>query len=192
MLTLDRRDEPLDPTRGSFHQLSVETGARFLGGDVQFVKGQFETRWFFDWVPKTVIATAGRLGLAAPYGGTPALVIQDRFFAGGATTIRGFRENRVGPLDARGNPTGGNATAILNLEWRFPLFRWLGGAVFVDSGTVTPEIGDLRLSAFQTGAGGGLRIKTPVGPIRFDVGYALQPNPNQARTQLHITFGNPF
>jgi outer membrane protein insertion porin family len=192
MLTLDRRDEPLDPTRGSFHQLSVETGARFLGSDVQFVKGQFETRWFFDWVPKTVIATAGRLGLAAPYGGTPALVIQDRFFAGGATTIRGFRENRVGPLDARGNPTGGNATAILNLEWRFPLFRWLGGAVFVDSGTVTPEIGDLRLSAFQTGAGGGLRIKTPVGPIRFDVGYALQPNPNQARTQLHITFGNPF
>jgi outer membrane protein assembly factor BamA len=192
MLTLDRRDEPLDPTRGSFHQLSVETGARFLGGDVQFVKGLFETRWFFDWVPKTVIATAGRLGLAAPFGGTPALVIQDRFFAGGATTIRGFRENRVGPLDARGNPTGGNATAILNLEWRFPLFRWLGGAVFVDSGTVTPEIGDLRFSAFQTGAGGGLRIKTPVGPIRFDVGYALQPNPNQARTQFHITFGNPF
>jgi outer membrane protein assembly factor BamA len=110
--TLDRRDEPLDPTRGSFHQISVETGARFLGSDVQFVKGWLETRWFFKWPPPTVIALAGRLGLAAPYGGTPALVIQDRFFAGGATTVRGFREDRLGPLDARGNPTGGNATGI--------------------------------------------------------------------------------
>ena len=192
MLTLDRRDEPLDPTRGSFHQISVETGARFLGGDVQFVKGLLETRWFFDWVPKTVIAAAGRLGLAAPYGSTTALAIQDRFYAGGATTIRGYREDRVGPLDARGNPAGGNATAILNLEWRFPLYRWLGGAVFVDSGTVTPEIVDLGLGAFRTGTGAGLRIKTPVGPIRFDVGYALRPIPDEKRTQLHITFGNPF
>jgi outer membrane protein insertion porin family len=192
MLTLDRRDEPLDPTRGSFHQVSVETGARVLGSEVQFVKGLLETRWFFDWVPKTVIATAGRLGLAAPYGGTTALAIQDRFFAGGATTIRGYREDRVGPLDARRNPAGGNATAILNLEWRFPIYRWLAGAVFVDSGTVTPEISDLRLSAFRTGTGGGLRIKTPVGPIRFDVGYALYSIPDESRTQFHITFGNPF
>ena len=69
MLTLDRRDEPLDPTRGSFHQISLETGARLLGSDVQFVKGWLETRWFFKWPPPTVIALAGRLGLAAPYGG---------------------------------------------------------------------------------------------------------------------------
>lgn len=192
MLTLDRRDEPLDPTRGSYHQVSVETGARFMGSDVQFVKGRLETRWFLDWIPKTVVAVAGRLGLAAPFGGTPALVIQDRFFAGGATTVRGFREDRLGPLDARRNPIGGNATAILNLEWRFPLFRWLGGAVFVDSGTVTSEISNLNFDAFRTGAGGGLRIKTPVGPIRFDVGYALQTIPNESRTHFYVTFGNPF
>ena len=64
---------------------------------------------------------AGRLGLAAPYGSTPALVIQDRFYAGGATTVRGYREDRLGPLDAHGNPVGGNAMALLNLEWRFPI-----------------------------------------------------------------------
>ena len=192
MLTLDRRDEPLDPTRGSFHQVSLETGARLLGSDVQFVKGWLETRWFFKWPPPTVIALAGRLGLAAPYGGTPALLIQDRFFAGGATTVRGFRQDRLGPLDAHGNPIGGNATAILNLEWRFPIWRWFAGALFVDSGTVTPEISDLNLGAFKTGAGGGLRIKTPVGPIRFDVGYALQPVSGESRTQFYVTVGNPF
>jgi outer membrane protein insertion porin family len=191
-LALDRRDEPLDPTRGSFHQVAVETGGRVLGSDVQFVKGQFETRWYFDLVPKTVIAVAGRLGLASPYGGTDALAIQDRFYGGGATTVRGYREDRLGPLDARGNPIGGNATAILNLEWRFPLFRWLGGAVFIDSGAVTPEISDLNFGAFRTGVGGGLRIKTPVGPIRFDVGYALDRLANDSRTQFYVSFGNPF
>jgi outer membrane protein insertion porin family len=192
MLILDRRDEPLDPTRGSFHQISVETGTRYLGSDVQFVKGWLETRWFWKWPAPTVIALAGRLGLAAPYGGTDALAIQDRFFAGGATTIRGFREERVGPLDAKGNPIGGNATAILNLEWRFPIWRWLGGAVFVDTGAVTPEISGLNFDAFKTGAGGGLRLKTPVGPIRFDVGYALSRIPNESRTQFYVTVGNPF
>jgi outer membrane protein insertion porin family len=192
MLTLDRRDEPLDPTRGSFHQIAVETGTRYLGSDVEFVKGWLETRWFWKWPAPVVVAVAGRLGLAEPYGGTPALAIQDRFYAGGATTIRGFREDRVGPLDAKGNPIGGNATAIVNLEWRFPIWRWLGGAVFVDSGTVTPEIADLGFDAFKTGVGGGLRIKTPVGPIRFDVGYALSPIPDESRIQFYVTVGNPF
>jgi outer membrane protein insertion porin family len=192
MLTLDRRDEPLDPTRGSFHQISVETGTRYLGSDVEFVKGWLETRWFWKWPAPAVVAVAGRLGLAEPYGGTAALAIQDRFYAGGATTIRGFREDRVGPLDAKGNPVGGNATAILNLEWRFPIWKWLGGAVFVDTGAVTPEISGLNFDAFKTGVGGGLRIKTPVGPIRFDVGYALSRIPNESRTQFYVTVGNPF
>ena len=192
MLTLDRRDEPLDPTRGSFHVVSVETGTRYLGSDVEFVKGWLETRWFWKWPSPVVVALAGRLGLAEPYGGTQALAIQDRFYAGGATTIRGFREDRVGPLDAKGNPVGGNATAILNLELRFPIWKWLGGAVFVDSGTVTPEISGLEFNAFKTGVGGGLRIKTPVGPIRFDVGYALSRIPNESRTQFYVTVGNPF
>ena len=192
MLTLDRRDEPLDPTRGSFHQISVETGSRYLGSDIEFVKGWLETRWFWKWPAPTVMAVAGRLGLAEPYGGSAALAIQDRFYAGGATTIRGYREDRVGPLDAKGNPIGGNATAILNLEWRFPIWRWLGGAVFVDTGAVTPEISGLGFDAFKTGAGGGLRIKTPVGPIRFDVGYALSRIPDESRVQFYVTVGNPF
>ncbi len=192
MLTLDRRNEPLDPTHGSYHQISLETGAGILGSDVEFVKGWLETRWFINWPPPMVVALSGRLGLAAPYGGTQSLAIQDRFFAGGASTVRGFREDRLGPLDDRGNPTGGNATAIFNVELRFPIWRWFGGAVFIDTGAVTPEVKDLQLSEFKSGAGAGLRIKTPVGPIRFDVGYALQPVPGESRTQFYVTVGNAF
>ena len=101
-------------------------------------------------------------------------------------------ENQLGPRDAAGNPLGGEALAVLSLEWRFPLWRWLGGAVFVDAGTVTPEVGDLSFSAFKSGAGAGLRVATPVGPIRFDAAYALQPIQGEDRFQVYLTVGFPF
>jgi len=65
---------------------------------------------------------------------------------------------------------GGNALVIANAEWRVPLWRWLSGVAFLDVGAVTPDVNQLDASAFKTGVGCGLRVKTPVGPIRFDAG----------------------
>jgi outer membrane protein insertion porin family len=192
-LTLDRRDDPLDPTRGSLHLLSLEGGGSLLGGDVDFVRTRLESHWFLDWLPPTVVALSARLGLAGPIGDTAAIPIEQRFFAGGATSIRGYRENRVGPRDAAGNPAGGDALVVLSAEWRVPLGqRWLAGAVFVDAGAVTREVGDLGLDELRAGAGVGLRVRTPVGPLRFDVGYALRPIPGERRTQFYLTVGYPF
>ena len=188
----DFRDDRFNPRRGSVHRVSLEAAHRALGGNVEFTKSELSTSWFFSWLPPTVFAVSGRLGLAAPFGGTQSLPISDRFFAGGSTSVRGFPENQLGPRDAAGNPLGGEALAILSAEWRFPLWRWVGGAVFVDAGTVTPEVGDLSFSAFKSGAGAGLRVATPVGPIRFDVAYALQPIPGEDRLQLYLTVGFPF
>jgi outer membrane protein insertion porin family len=192
ILTLDRRDDRLDPRRGSFHLASVEAAGVPVGSEVAFLKARLETSWAVPWPPPTVLALSGRLGLATPLGDTTALPIEDRFFAGGGSSVRGFRENRIGPRDAAGNPVGGNALVVLNLEWRFPIWRWIGGALFVDTGAVTPEVGDLELGAFRTGAGAGLRVATPVGPVRVDLGYALQPLPGESRLQVYLTVGNPF
>jgi len=192
ILTLDRRDEPLDPTRGSWHLVSLEVGNPVFGSDISFVKTRLDTRWFLPWLKPVTMVVAARLGLAAPYAGSPALAIQDRFYAGGASTVRGYREDRLGPLDARGNPVGGNGLAIFNLEARFPIWRWIGGTAFVDTGAVTPEVQDLRPGELHTGVGGGIRIKTPVGPVRVDLGYALRPLPGESRLQVHVTVGNPF
>ena len=191
-LVWDFRDDRFNPRRGSVHQASLELAYSGLGGTVDFVKAEFSTSWFFSWLPPTVFALSGRLGLAAPFGETESLPIQDRFFTGGGTSVRGFPENKLGPLDSAGNPLGGNALVVLSAEWRFPLWGWLGGAVFIDAGTVTPEVSDLRLSALKSGAGAGLRMATPVGPIRLDVGYALQPIPSESRTQVYLTVGFPF
>jgi outer membrane protein insertion porin family len=191
-LALELRDQPTDPRRGSFHGTSVEVGTTVLGGTVDFVKFQLEDSWFIPWPPPTVLALSTRLGLAWPYGRSSALVIEDRFKAGGSTTVRGYKLDMVGPLDAGGNPTGGNLRILLNLEWRFPIYRWLGGVTFFDAGAVTPEVKDFSFADFYPGVGGGLRITTPIGPIRLDVGYALRQVLHQDRVQVYLTIGHAF
>ncbi len=191
-LTLDLRDSLLDPKHGSWHRVSVELGAPVFGSEVNFVKSELETVWLLDWLPPTTLALAGRLGLATPLGSTPALAIEDRFKAGGSTTIRGYPKDKVGPLDASGNPQGGNARLLFNFEWRTPIWRWLAGAIFLDTGTVVPTVADLGSAAFKTGVGAGIRLNTPVGPLRLDVGYALNPIPGESRWQLYFNIGHAF
>jgi outer membrane protein assembly factor BamA len=191
-LTLELRDQPTDPRRGSFHYTSLEIGSAYLGGQINFVKFRLEDSWYFPWPPKTVLAVSTRVGLAAPYGDTADLVIEDRFKAGGSTTIRGYKEDRVGPLDAGGNPLGGDLRLLLNLEWRYPIYRWLGGVTFFDVGMVTPKVSDFAFSALYPGVGAGLRIATPIGPIRLDVGYGLRQILNEDRVQVYLTIGQAF
>lgn len=192
-LILDRRDNPLEPSRGSFHLAAVELGGLVLGGDSDYLKSRLETHWFFPWLPPTVFVLSGRLGLATGLRGSTSLPIEERFFAGGSGTVRGYRERRLGPLDNDGNPTGGNGLAIFNAEWRFPIWRWLGGAVFFDTGTVTASANDLALGALVSGVGAGLRLVTPVGPIRLDAGYPLDRVTNQSQIlRFYLTVGHPF
>ena len=139
-----------------------------------------------------MLAVSTRLGVAGPYGDTADLVIEDRFKAGGSTTVRGYKEDHVGPLDVDGNPQGGDLRILMNLEWRFPLYRWLGGVVFFDVGMVTPSVPDFAWSAFYPGVGSGLRITTPIGPIRLDVGYGLRQVRNDDRFQVYLTVGQAF
>ncbi|MGH7302825.1 MAG: POTRA domain-containing protein, partial [Candidatus Rokuibacteriota bacterium] len=190
--TLELRDLPSDPRQGSYHFAGLEVGSSALGGTINFVKFRLEDTWLFSWPPRTVVAVATRFGLAAPYADTADLVIEDRFKAGGATTVRGYSLDHVGPLDAGGNPQGGDLRILLNLEWRFPLYRWLGGVVFFDAGMVTPRLTDFAWDAFHPGVGGGLRIVTPVGPIRLDVGYGLRQVRNDDRLQVYLTVGQAF
>lgn len=192
-LSLERRDNPLDPTRGSFHLIAVELGGVVLGGDSDFVKTRLESHWFFSWLPPTVVVLSGRLGVATPLRDTTSLPIEKRFFAGGSGTVRGYRERRLGPRDNRGNPVGGNGLAVFNAEWRFPIWRWLGGAVFFDTGTVTDSAADLAVGALVAGVGGGFRVVTPVGPIRLDIGYPLDQIDDEDRTiRFYLTVGHPF
>lgn len=108
--------------------------------------------------------------------------------------MRGYPYQKLGPLAADGNPIGGMELLEGSLEWRFPLRQPVEGAVFSDFGDVAPAIGSLSWAETRYTVGVGLRWLTIVGPLRFDVGYELNP-PEPARFapyQFHFSIGQAF
>jgi outer membrane translocation and assembly module TamA len=96
-------------------------------------------QFFYFPLPHRMVGVIGlRLGIGQTYreDRDALMPITERFFAGGANTLRGFGLDEASPKDAQGNPVGGNVLTLLNLELRFPIAGNLGGVVFSDNGTV--------------------------------------------------------
>jgi outer membrane protein insertion porin family len=121
-----------------------------------------------------------KAGIVDAYGDSNKVPIFERFFAGGARTIRGYDERGVGPLDPlTGDPIGGESMAIGNIEYTIPLIEFLKLAAFLDAGQVWSKVSDFGQEEFLVGTGIGLRVKTPVGPINLDYGYPLNDEPGK-------------
>ncbi len=211
----DKRDNKFDPASGNQTLGSFFVAATALGGNEQFVKLYIEHDRFYP-IPHlrdTVFSLSAKLGLAAPFGGKNSLPISERFFAGGARDLRGFGFEEAGPQilvpqrDSNGNivkhsdgtpvlitsPLGGNAVLIMNNEVRFPLWGPIGGAVFSDTGNLFQRVRDIKPSNITETVGFGLRLKTPIGPVRFDLGFLiLNRPPNVSSTHRHFTIGQTF
>ena len=190
----DTRDDPVDPRRGRFGIVDVEWSSALLRSRAPFLKGLAQQYLFFPVGERVVLAVSGRLGLAWTLGADePALVpITERFFAGGATSLRGYKLDRAGPLDPSGYPVGGNMLIVGNVEVRFPIAGSLRGAVFSDHGGVYSEVRSFRLPDLGHNVGAGLRWNTPLGPLRFDYGIRLGDVGDAPRGQWHFTIGHAF
>jgi len=206
----DTRSDPLDPDRGTFLSTDTDFAARGIGSQVGFAKTFLEALSFHR-LPvqrRTVFALAARLGLAHGFNREVGdVVIEDaglpaseRFFAGGDTTVRGFSLDRLGTpetITESGFPTGGNGVVIFNAEMRVNLWRGLGAVGFYDTGNVYELASDIDLGDLRSAAGFGLRYRSPVGPLRIDLGFNLDPReltPGtlERRTVLHVSFGQAF
>ena len=196
-LVRDRTDFTLDPTTGNVVRGGMTWAADWLASDVTFLRWNLEGAAYREVQQGWVLAAALRLGgffqTATLSPGPNFLPPEQRFYAGGANTVRGYARNQLGsvvyvtdsaPLDTitgerepegtpQPNPIGGTSLAIGNLELRFPspyMPRRFRLAVFVDGGTVgTGNFWDLDSFRFTPGV--GLRIQTPVGPARLDAAY---------------------
>jgi len=194
----DGRDDPLDPRRGVFTTSTFQIASKGLGSEVDFLS-LFNQSTYQMKSGVGVLALSNRIGWKVPYGDTVELPITERYFAGGSTTLRGFDVDEAGP------PGGGQLLTIENVEYRVPIktfsFGTLGGAAFYDTGNVFERPSDFSFADYTHSAGLGLRFLTPLGPVRFDVGFNLNPQirtnefgvpERQKRTQLFFTLGQAF
>ncbi len=192
-LEVDTTDNILNPTRGFVVASGLESSFRALFSDVNYFKGTIELRGYKQLM-KIVFASRITVGVIQPFGstGTFDIPIFKRFFAGGSTSMRGFPFQKLGPLSQNGDPLGGNSLLVGSFEGRFPIYGEIGGVVFLDYGNVYPDEWEFDLSRLKYAPGVGLRYDTIIGPIRFDVGYALNPEPGIRRVQFFISIGQAF
>jgi outer membrane protein assembly factor BamA len=188
---VDRRSNPFDPTGGWFTSATFELSRQGIGSDLNFLRSFLQYFQFTPIADRTVLAAAVRLGLARTFE-DEELIPSERFFAGGATTVRGYREDDLGPRSIFGDAEGGRAMLILNAEARFPVYRWIRGVGFVDMGNVYPMVGDISFSDLLVGLGGGLRFDTPVGVFRFDLAVPANRRSFDPKWRVHFGLGHAF
>jgi outer membrane protein assembly complex protein YaeT len=189
-LLRDTRDSTLDARRGRFWSVSLEYAPEALGSDFTFVKGLGQVFSMRPVSESLTWAQGLRLGLAHGFGGQ-RLISTERFYAGGANTIRGFATDEVGPRDVFDDPAGGQALVVLNEELRYHHPSGLGGAVFYDGGNVFRDASDLSLD-WRHAVGVGLRWSSPIGLLRLDVGLPLQPRSGEKRYRYFFSLGQAF
>ncbi len=219
----DRRDDPINPTKGSYGALNLGVATSALGSQTNFARVLLDNSTYYSFGRHWVFARRTQIGIEKPFGTNDFLDLSklppnsipventqiplpELFFAGGSNSLRSFSINQAGPRDqATGYPIGGQGLFVNNLEIRTPpvLLPYVGdnlgfvffhdmGNVFdtanhIISGMVTfnqPSIAPCVSASSKTecnfsynsqAVGMGIRYKTPVGPVRFDLGYAINP-----------------
>ena len=191
----DRRDSLSNPSRGSFWSTTLQVSPKFLGSETQYVRlfGQFF--YHYPLTKNLVWASSYRLGVAS--GSTEFLFIEDRFKAGGANSVRGFKQDSLGPSIAVPETDeefflGGQAVVVMNQELRFPLYKMLHGGVFYDTGNVFARAGDLSLRDLRHTAGAGVRLVLSFGVLRLDWARILDLQEGEDPSRFHFSFGYAF
>jgi outer membrane protein assembly complex protein YaeT len=187
----DTRDDPFLPTKGSQAIGELRVFAEPLVSDANFVKLSLRGSKLWTYPSQTQFATSLRLGVEWTYSGTEGVPIPERFFAGGESTIRGFKRDEAGPT-VEGVPFGGEALLVANQELRVPIWKEVKGVVFYDAGNAFLTPSDFRLSDIRHVLGAGLRVDTPIGPLRVEYGHKLDRKEGESAGELFIAFGNAF
>jgi len=205
----DSRDNPLDAHHGVYQTFDFGVTPTALGSSANFVRFLGQSAFYIPLRPWLVWANNFRLGLANSFAGSE-VPLSERFFSGGADSLRGFPINGAGPqrpVSVCSNPSnpstctvisvpvGGNMLFILNSEARFPskIINNLDTVLFYDGGNVYSNISLKQfVDSYTNTVGIGFRYKTPVGPVRFDFGYRITTVPGVKATQYFVTLGQAF
>jgi len=185
-LIQDRRDDPTDPRRGIYNTVDLGLASHTFGSQRNFLRFLGRNASYHRLSRNYVLARDTSFGTIYAFRGQE-VPLAERFFSGGGTSIRGFGELQAGPRDlSSGFPLGGTAILFNQTELRFPLIgENIGGVLFHDAGNVYSSLSNLSLRVKQRditdfnymvhAVGFGIRYRTPIGPLRIDLGYSINP-----------------
>jgi outer membrane protein insertion porin family len=182
----DRRDDPVNSHRGMLNTVDLAYAWKGFASETDFTRLLLRNATYHPLGREIVIARSLQVGYIQRWGGLPDIPLSERFFSGGASTHRAFPDNQAGPRDLiTGFPIGGKALLFHSTELRFPLIGDnIGGVLFHDMGNVYSDVTSISFRFHQRnlqdfdymvhGIGFGIRVRTPVGPIRGD--FSFSPN----------------
>ena len=200
-VTFEHFDERAAPTKGYFTTLSLKAMVPLDVTDGWFLKAQLEQSFFYPIFQSLIGAFRWRFGhiFNARFS---TILPTERFYLGGANSLRGYETNMVPPLNdfMRDSglllwvPVGGKTMLNINTELRFPLYKMLSGVIFTDMGILTQDkIADIAANRWLGASGFGLRFGSPFGPIRFDIGWKWHKrDPKDRSYAFFLTFGHAF
>jgi outer membrane protein insertion porin family len=182
----DRRDDPVNSHRGVLNTIDLGYAWRGFGSETDFTRLLVRNATYYPIGREIVLARSLQLGYIQRWGGLSEIPLSERFYSGGASTNRAFPDNQAGPRDTlTGFPIGGSALFFHSTELRFPLIGdSIGGVLFHDMGNVYTGVNTISFRFHQKNLqdfdymvhsiGFGIRVRTPVGPIRAD--FSFSPN----------------
>ncbi len=189
----DTRDFPRDPRTGIMLSSSVELAGGLMGGTNDFVRTLLEGSYFVPLYKDFIGSIHSELGVVNAYDNNN-IPVTERFFMGGLNTVRGFEFRTVGPLDEDGEPLGGSKSFLTNFEIKYPLVRDAGiaGVLFLDVGNVWAEEENVGVGDLRKGAGFGFRWSSPVGLLRLEWGFNLDPKGDEQNPGWEFSIGTLF
>lgn len=193
-LSKDTRDRYTDTSKGAVHSFSVKHAGMFLGGDSSFTKIEASTSWYFPFRWDTVFHAKGAFGYAME-NETNKLPVYEKFYLGGLNTVRGFENGKISPKDpVTGERIGGEKMWYGNLEWLFPIVKDAGlkGLVFFDAGNTYEDSDSWDVSDLRYSVGFGFRWLSPMGPLRLEWGYNLDPETDEDQGIWDFSLGGSF
>ncbi len=191
-LTRDTRDNVYNPMHGYFVYTRPELAGGMFGGDKDFWRVTTAGEIYFTpFIEDQILEIRSEIAFCDPYGDSDKVPVYERLYLGGADTVRGYKERRIGPKDPRTlDSIGGNASFMASAEYTVPVVDFIRGAVFYDIGNVWDSTGDFGSDTLRSGVGVGVRVKTPLGPVKVDYGYPLNPEsgePKKGRFYFSMT-----
>lgn len=188
-----RRGDPLFPSSGTLTKLDATLTGGPFGLDTDYYSLEAKSKWYFPGIVQGhTLQVSGEMGVMEPFGDSNRIPLFDRYFLGGAYNLRGYDYREVGPRDTflNGEPIGGSTYWQGTIEYIIPLIENLRFAVFYDVGNVYNDSYAFdQFGEFSDNWGIGLRLQTPLGPLKLDYGIPISDNDGYGRDDGHFQFG---